>query len=187
MKKLFLFIYLILAIGMSGNCQQISIIPHPLHLEVGSEEILLTEISQIYAGSETARKSAEVFNTFMQYRYGFELPIIADREVGIIRLEEDEAAEREAYEMEVTSEIIHLKGGDAGLLYGLHSLLQLMEQKENGLSIPTVSIADKPEFAYRGLMIDVSRHFCPLDQMKKIVDLMAHFKFNRLHWHLTDD
>src|SRR5690606_3911699 len=101
----------------------------------------------------------------------------------------NEAADNqsEGYSLDVNSNQIVIKGGNAGVFYGLQSLLQLIEAVDGSLIVPGVAINDKPEFGYRGIMIDVARHYFSLDELKKIVDQMAYFKFNRLHWHLTDD
>ena len=71
----------------------------------------------------------------------------------------------------------------AGLFYGLQTLLQLHAQSDE---IPVCTIIDEPRFAYRGMMLDVSRHFFDVDFVKKQIDAMAHFKLNHLHLHLTD-
>lgn len=71
----------------------------------------------------------------------------------------------------------------AGLFYGLQTLLQLHAQSDE---IPMCTIIDEPRFAYRGMMLDVSRHFFDVDFVKKQIDAMAHFKLNHLHLHLTD-
>ena len=72
---------------------------------------------------------------------------------------------------------------EIGLFYGLQTLMQLVQQDKN---IPYLEIKDKPRFAYRGLHMDVSRHFFSLDFLKKQIDRMAHYKLNKFHLHLTD-
>lgn len=72
---------------------------------------------------------------------------------------------------------------EIGLFYGLQTLMQLVQQDKN---IPYLEIKDKPRFAYRGLHLDVSRHFFSLDFLKKQIDRMAHYKLNKFHLHLTD-
>lgn len=90
----------------------------------------------------------------------------------------------EAYELEVSKNkiLITAKTG-AGLFYGAQTLLQLAFEKNE---IPCVVIKDKPRFAYRGLHLDASRHFAPKEFVKKYIDLLASYKLNRFHWHLTD-
>lgn len=94
----------------------------------------------------------------------------------------------EGYRLQVTPDSILLVGRDAGLFYGMQTLLQLFPVATAGAAaIPCVSIEDAPRFGYRGLMLDVSRHFFTVRQIKDLLDLMAYYKLNRFHWHLTDD
>ena len=89
----------------------------------------------------------------------------------------------EAYELEVTSQFIRIEArNSAGLFYGLQTLLQI----KHGNRVNGVRVKDAPRFTYRGVMIDVSRHFYPLAFLKKQIDVLAAFKLNRLHLHLTD-
>ena len=77
---------------------------------------------------------------------------------------------------------------DVGLFYGIQSLLQLLPSKrEISCQIPCQKITDKPRFAWRGMMLDVSRHFFPKEFILKFLDLMAIHKMNVFHWHLVDD
>ena len=90
----------------------------------------------------------------------------------------------EGYRLEATKESVKITSpSGAGLFYGLQTILQLVD--DNG-SIPTGVITDEPQLAYRGMMLDVSRHFFGLDFVKKQIDAMAYYKLNRLHIHLTD-
>lgn len=91
----------------------------------------------------------------------------------------------ESYVLEVTRSKITITAPDAaGLFYGLQSFAQLSEH--HGRRIPAVRIADEPRFAYRGFMLDVSRHFRPKEFVERQLELMARYKLNRFHWHLTD-
>lgn len=95
----------------------------------------------------------------------------------------------EAYQLEVNKRGITLSANsEAGLFYGLQTLLQLVEVDTlKSCRIPFVTITDTPRFPHRGLMIDCSRHFFSIEFLKKQIDMMAHYKLNRFHWHLTDD
>jgi hexosaminidase len=77
----------------------------------------------------------------------------------------------------------------SGQFSGIQSLLQLIDQNasDGNWSIPALKILDRPRFPYRGMHLDVSRHFEPVEFVKKFIDLMAQYKFNYFHWHLTDD
>jgi hexosaminidase len=94
----------------------------------------------------------------------------------------------EGYKLSITKDSITLIGKGAGLFYGIQTLLQLFpnEVRETAV-LPCLTIEDQPRFAYRGLMLDVSRHFFTVNEIKDLLDLMASYKLNRFHWHLTDD
>lgn len=93
----------------------------------------------------------------------------------------------EAYSLKVSDKTIQIQAVDrAGALHGLFTLLQLEKLQWQSNQLPAVSIQDYPRFAYRGLMLDVSRNFFPPAYIKKLLDLMALYKLNNFHWHLTD-
>lgn len=90
----------------------------------------------------------------------------------------------EGYRLESTEDNVKVTAlSGAGLFYGVQTILQLLDEKG---TIPTGTITDEPQFEYRGLMLDVSRHFFGKEFVKKQIDAIAHFKMNRLHLHLTD-
>ena len=74
-----------------------------------------------------------------------------------------------------------------GIMRGLQTFLQLVRTTSDGFAVPAIAIRDKPRFPWRGLMIDVSRHFIPLDVLKRNLDGMAAVKLNVFHWHLSDN
>lgn len=96
--------------------------------------------------------------------------------------------EDESYGLTVASDRATLTAPNPlGVLHGLETLLQLVEITPNGFAIPAVTIDDHPRFAWRGMLIDVSRHFMTLDTIRRNLDGMAAVKMNVLHWHLSDD
>lgn len=102
---------------------------------------------------------------------------------GKIELNEDES-----YQLEIKSNRIILSAqSDLGVLHGLETLLQMLQNDSATFYFPTATISDFPRFAWRGLMIDVARHFEPLDVLKRNLDAMAAMKMNVFHWHLSDD
>lgn len=93
----------------------------------------------------------------------------------------------EAYALTVAPNAISITStSNAGLFYGMQSLFQLMKA-DTVVTIPCVEIADEPVFSYRGMHLDVSRHFFGIDVIKQYLDVMAKLKLNQFHWHLTDD
>jgi len=96
--------------------------------------------------------------------------------------------ENESYTLSISSEKIRLSAKtDIGAMRGLETLLQLLEADQEGYFFPTIEINDSPRFVWRGLMIDVARHFQPLEVIKRNIDAMAAVKLNVLHLHLTDN
>ncbi|GAA4802279.1 hypothetical protein GCM10023231_34060 [Olivibacter ginsenosidimutans] len=165
-----------------------ALIPKPSSMQAGTGVFTLDAQTKLVANNDSARKNLELFNDFLWSRYQLRLPIVTEAKGKYIQLNNTmEAAGPEAYHLEVSGQTVQIKGDNSGSFYALQSLLQLVEQKNGALVIPAVTIDDKPEFGYRGIMLDVARHFFSMDELKKIVDVMAYFKFNRLHWHLTDD
>jgi hexosaminidase len=96
--------------------------------------------------------------------------------------------EDESYELAISDSGAKLNAATPlGILHGLETFLQLVQASASGFALPVVTIKDQPRFPWRGLLIDVSRHFIPIDVLKRNVDGMAAVKMNVLHWHLSDD
>ena len=94
----------------------------------------------------------------------------------------------EGYRLAITPTGVTIVGRGAGLFYGVQSLLQLIPATpRTTVEIPAAVIEDQPRFAYRGMHLDVSRHFFSVDEVKRFIDVMAAYKLNNFHWHLTDD
>lgn len=91
------------------------------------------------------------------------------------------------YSLTVADSVEIVGADDAGLFYGIHTLLQLLGENDEGWGWQRAEISDAPRFAYRGVMLDVVRHFFPVSEVKTIIDRAAALKFNHLHLHLTDD
>lgn len=103
-----------------------------------------------------------------------------------IRFLKNEELGEEEYSLNVDSLIEIYYSTESGAFYALTTLFQLIENGDS-FRIPKVKIADGPRFKWRGLHLDVSRHFFSVDEVKRFIDLMALYKFNTFHWHLTDD
>jgi hexosaminidase len=96
--------------------------------------------------------------------------------------------ENETYSLDVTANGAHLQAAtDVGAMMGLETFLQLLQPGDSGFFLPAISIQDTPRFRWRGLMVDCSRHFEPVEVIKRTLDGMAAVKLDVFHWHLTDD
>ena len=118
-----------------------------------------------------------------------ELKRNATRTLKLLSDKTSPALGKDAYRLAVTPQGVHLaSGGREGRMYGLVTLQQLQDQlAAHPEGIPCGVIKDKPRYPWRGMMVDPARHFIPIKDLKKFVDLMAYYKFNKLHVHLTDN
>ena len=106
-----------------------------------------------------------------------------------LALDGDTNLGEEGYELSISTNAIKLSANHlAGLFYGIQTLRQLLPTHHAGtVSLPAVSIRDTPRFRWRGAMLDVARHFFGVEDVKRYIDLISHYKMNTLHLHLTDD
>ena len=103
------------------------------------------------------------------------------------QLDKDELYLKEAYKLAVNhneAKVTIQAKTEAGLFYGIQSFLSMMSDRSE---IPAVEVTDAPRYQHRGLMLDVARHFLPAEEVIRVLDIMAMYKMNRLHLHLTDD
>jgi hexosaminidase len=192
----------------SMQAQQVSagepgLMPLPSHFEAGTGSFTLKPGMHVaYAHFHNPRLEAGVVRMMerLQFESGVQLPHIPSQVAGdlatagiaidvagaggaVQSLDEDES-----YSLTVTPQLITLRAATVvGAFHGMETLLQLVQLKENAATIPVVSIEDTPRFQWRGLMIDVSRHFEPVNQIERTLDGMAMVKLNVFHWHLSDD
>ncbi len=106
-----------------------------------------------------------------------------------IILQVSDSSSSERYRILASGNTIRISGSARSVFYGIQSLLQLLpyEKNKNGIRLPAFSINDQPRFSYRGMHLDVARHFFTVPEVKKYIDYLAFHKYNRFHWHLTDD
>ena len=115
-------------------------------------------------------------------------PAASNRDGRVIDLRIEGGGARESYRIAADEASVVVTGADAaGLFYGVQTLGQLVARDGDSFAIPAVKIADAPRFAYRGVMLDVARHFHPVETVKAYIDRAAGLKFNALHLHLSDD
>lgn len=190
MKRLFTCLFFLPALFMKA--QEVSIIPQPTQLTMGKGNFSIQAKTKIVLGAEGLDKSASFLQAYVQKMYGLHLKIehrgIASGNI-VLRLKKMNHTVAGAYHMEVNNDYVSIEADQpTGVFYGVQSLLQLFPvNMGTELAIPQLSIIDKPRFAYRGMHLDVGRHFFPLDFIKKYIDFIAMHKMNTFHWHLTED
>ena len=181
--KVCLFLWIL---GMCFHAHPIlaqSVIPVPLKMEQGTGSFLLSEKTKLYTNLQGGE--AELWENYLKAAR------MKDRKQMLFLLitpKTPQLPSPESYTLSVTPQQIEIRAtSGAGLFYGMQTLLQLMQPAGTGsYSVVSVEIEDTPRFAYRGLMLDVSRHFSTKEFIKKQIDTLAYYKINRLHLHLTD-
>lgn len=199
MKKRILTIWtLLLLTGEVIRAQQApALIPVPEKMTVGKGQLDLRTVTNIVvAGSGTQTVAvAKLLATSIKELRGKDLPVVNRATVQpniLLRLcKNDSTIKEEGYRLTVSSRQIIIEAVQpAGLFYAVQTLLQQLPVKatpRDPLLLKAVSIQDSPRFGWRGLMLDVSRHFFSKEVIKKYIDQMAKYKFNVFHWHLTDN
>lgn len=166
-----------------------SVIPVPLKMEQGTGSFLLSEKTKLYTNLQ-GEEAVLLDNYLTTLPAHFQKGKKKDHKNVLSLLLVGKSAQLpspESYTLSVTPERILVQAtSGAGLFYGLQTLLQLSQSVGAGYSIPSVEIQDTPRFAYRGMMLDMSRHFLSKEFVKKQIDALAFYKINRLHMHLTD-
>jgi hexosaminidase len=166
------------------------IIPRPVSQSIGQGVFTVTRQTPIVAGTVDAQSVARIFNYFLDKKYGFTLKVVDKATPNAIVLKvvsSGDAEGKEGYRLDASTHSVNISGDRGGVFYGCQSLLQLMHPEGREFTVHAIVINDKPRFAYRGLMLDVGRHFFSVDEIKRVLDMMAYLKMNRFHWHLTDD
>ncbi len=191
MKSL-LFICLFIWIN-SSFANKINIIPEPVKMVVYKGSFTIGNNTSIYFDSKNPllAKHADYFTNVVNSVSGFKLNISKNKAQSQVRLliSSDKLIGEEGYHLTIDVKGITISANtDKGVFYGLQSLLQLMPAYRTNavLQLPLLKVTDYPRFKWRGMMLDVSRHFFSTEAVKSYIDLMAMYKMNVFHWHLTD-
>ncbi|MCD4725699.1 MAG: family 20 glycosylhydrolase [Bacteroidales bacterium] len=207
-KQLFL-----LAIGILflASCnppsnKDINIIPQPANAYVKPGSFTIDSETRIITQTEQVEVVAicEYFNDFIEHAAGFRLEIVDDEDVQsfsgdivITTYNADSTWDDETYKLDVSgsSSVVLQAKTPTGLFYGVQTILQMLPPEivsktvieDIELEMPSVDVKDFPRFEWRGMHLDVCRHFFPKEFIKEYLDLMAMYKMNMFHWHLTED
>ena len=184
MKRILTLIALCIVSGVSASTRQLQIIPQPVKAELRTGVFVTAGCRVEWEGFDIRPENlAALTGRLVKPCH----PAPTWNGVNAIVLRRDTAAgiPAEGYRIDISARRAQLSAGDdAGLFYGLQTLLQLADERGN---LPCVSIEDHPRYRYRGLHLDVCRHFFPVRFIKHYLDWMASCKLNTFHWHLTDD
>ena len=186
--KSVLFSTLLLIGNSCSERKEIDVIPMPRSVEYHSGNFTISPETKFYTNL-----SAESRQALTDYLEGTSLSSVPFAEsatgnngIELNLCDSSIVTGNEAYRIEIVKKGVRLSANtETGIFYGLQTLLQLLNNGDNK-TLPALTINDSPRFPYRGLHLDVSRHFFDKEFVKKQLNAMAYFKMNRLHWHLTD-
>ncbi|MBX9782004.1 MAG: family 20 glycosylhydrolase [Chitinophagaceae bacterium] len=196
MKLLLIIFYLFCFVIC--RAQQINIIPKPQQLEMKQGIFSITPATVIVANDMNEQSTVKFFNRHLKTYYGFGLKTAKAATKNFIRFSTKKFIQpgiEGKYELNVSAAGIDISGDTySGTFNGMQTLIQLLpipieKTKSNNykLSITQLSITDFPRFQYRGMHLDVGRHFQPIAFIKRYIDFLAYHKLNKFHWHLTED
>ncbi len=184
--------------GVVSVEEQIAITPLPESVELGEGTFTIrpsTDIAMRSGGNYDY--VAQELNRLVEPIFGKELSVICatTSQEGAINIECDRQMSAEQYCLDIQSDRITITSGSAaGAFYGVQTLRQMIplealtsESSVRGFEVAAAQIEDKPTLEYRGAMLDVGRHFFPVDDVKEFIDILALHKINTFHWHLTED
>ena len=175
------------------------LIPYPANLTRNEGTFNLKQLTAITtpAGDGAVARYAQEFATQLEKTSGIKVPVNPTTAATSLVMTKDATLAHEAYKLTVNEAGINIAAADStGFFYAIQTLKQLMPHAIYNRSststaidwtVPCVEIADQPQLGHRGYMLDVARHFFSKTEVKRILDIMATYKMNRFHWHLTDD
>lgn len=203
MKKIKFFLFALFAVLCQSllAANSINLTPVPKSMTIGEGELVLPHNFTIFVDApDSIAAEAEHFAEHMNEVAGMSVDVVAKGTTPLITVIHKTGADAlapEGYTLEITSTGVTIGATTAtGCYYAFQTIKKLLpphvmagvpDAKVTSYALPVVDIADEPRFAYRGFMLDVSRHFFEMDELKRMIDVMAYYKMNRFHWHLTDD
>ncbi len=181
---------------MSLNAEP-SLMPLPAKYTFGSGRLAITENFNLSLSGQIDPRLHDTITRFIErlsrqtgitFPVNSRLPVTLAINCNSIGKEWPALGDDESYTLIVDAQQARLNAPTTlGVLHGLETILQLVQQDERGFAIPAVNIDDRPRFPWRGLMLDVCRHWMPIDVVKRTLDGMAAVKLNVFHWHLSED
>ena len=192
MKKQLLICFLF-CLPLFLFAQQFNIIPAPVSQKLNKGTFTLSSSTKLLIKDESEKSTASFLNDYLQRYYGFKLAIAKKATGNFIALntrrfiKKPDNAER--YTLNVTPQSVLIEGDSyQGTFYGMQTLLQLLPvEPKTAVNIQCTAVEDYPRYAYRGMHLDVGRHFFDVDFVKKYIDFIALHKMNTFHWHFTED
>ena len=177
--------------------QNIAVIPQPVSLQPLKGSFRLTAQTIVGYSQNAAKPVADMLAARLATPTGYRLKVQRQGQIQLrLYTKPNATLGKEGYTLEATAQGVRIAANEpAGLFYGVQTLMQLLPPeiesttrvRKSVWSIPAVRITDYPRFGWRGVMLDVSRHFFTKEEVKRYIDRIARYKYNVFHWHLTDD
>jgi hexosaminidase len=196
MRTIVATLFLAVFLGLSASAQpiEVNIIPRPKWIKLDSGTFSLNGDTKIVATDDEGRHLARILNAYLTSAFKLRLVIVKKTpETNFIAFLPTSSASshlgREGfYGIRITNGSIRTEGVGSGRFYALQSLTQVLGgAPDRTVTAPALTVIDEPRFRYRGMHLDVARHFQPVEFVKRYIDLMSQYKFNYFHWHLTED
>jgi hexosaminidase len=175
---------------MAQKQNNLPLIPLPEKLVIGNGSFEINESTVLFSHDENALKDLNFLQSYIVDRYNITLKAtIGSAQKKSVFVKHNSSMKPDEYTLYVDSLNIKIEGGTgAGVFYGIQTLIQLLPAgRTTKLTVAAVEISDQPRFSWRGMHLDVSRHFFTVKEVKKYLDYLAMYKMNTFHWHLTDD
>ncbi|MEP7237064.1 MAG: beta-N-acetylhexosaminidase [Ferruginibacter sp.] len=197
MRKIFCLLLIIGTVVCKAQ-NELNVVPVPAEVRMGKGYCILKEpigflLIDYSEGDDMGNDGEDLFQEYLTRNFGLKKFIDGDTHsyglpTEIFYVREEAKKPKGYYELNVTGNKIYIKGTALGKFYAFETLKQMISvNAKKQLIIPNCTIKDYPRFPYRGMHLDVSRHFFPISFIKKYIDYLAAYKFNKFHWHLTDD
>jgi len=174
-----------------SSADKIPLIPAPANIELGIGYFSISSSTTIAFNDDRFVSDIEIFNNYLKKNYGLQLNTERSSRVkrGQLNIFLASEIDSDGYHLKIDSNGISIQAGQhAGAFYALQTLIQLLPPgKVNEVTVPYLKIEDSPRFKYRGMHLDVARHFFSVKTVKNYIDFLAMYKMNVFHWHLTDD
>jgi hexosaminidase len=195
-KSCLLFLLTVFIFSAAAKAQNadpnLGIIPAPVSVQKQAGTFVLSQETVIQADTVT-NKAVRFLADYLQNKYAFKNKLQANTGTAasnaiILTSTGTEGLPAEGYRLTIAPNQVTIAGKGAGLFYGIQTFIQLLPLERTGTAkLPCARIEDFPRFGYRGMHLDVCRHFFSVEFVKRYLDLMAAYKLNTFHWHLTDD
>lgn len=168
------------------------LIPQPLKVTSSQGEFILSKNTVFYTEDKALIKEMAFLNEYLKKNNGFEIKQstnpLEKNSLKLMRVITPKDSIIGGYDLSISANKVVIKGDTTGVFYAFQTLIQLINaQAGSEVKLPFVNITDKPVFPWRGMHLDVCRHFFPISFVKRYIDFLALYKLNTFHWHLTED